>query len=168
MECCESMARFLQTSLSLRHRTLRATAVLVVLAMLLPGCREEQDDSFDLSGQWLVKSYTFERFLDNWQVNDLEGTDGGMFLLNNGGSGTADITVPGLQTSGTRPIGWQHDAGRRKLSIDFQDGRGFKDFELLFNPDNTIRLSRSEMGVFQGESERTIVTLVLARIDDLP
>lgn len=146
----------------------RATAFLILLVIFLPGCREEQDNVFDLSGQWMVKQYTFERYVGDWQVNDLEGADGGIFLLNSGGSGTADLTVPGLQTSGTRSIGWQHDAGRRKLNLDFQDGRGFQAFDLLFNTANSIRLSREEMSVFQGESERTVITLVLVRNTELP
>lgn len=142
---------------SLKHPALAAG----ICALMLLGCRDDTD-VYDLSGYWLVESYTYQLMVGTFMFNDVEGSDGGSLLLNPDGTGKADLQIPGIQTSGAQNIRWQHEAGRRLFSLDLQDGREIQVYDLLFMPDNRVSLSQEKARVFQNQDERstTVIHLV--------
>lgn len=113
--------------------------ILLLFFLSGTGCRDQQNDNFDFSGEWTIESYRITTEINSEVINDQTEEDAGFFRFLNGGSGMVTILVPGVSLV-DNPISWSFDQENEELTIDYQTGQDPFNYEVSFHPGDRVTL----------------------------
>lgn len=124
---------------------------LLFFLLIFTSCKDQQNDTFDFTGEWTIEAYRIYTEIDNEVINAQTAEDAGFFRFMKEGSGLVTILVPGISLV-DNPISWNYHQGDEELIIDYQTGQAPFNYQVTFQSGDRVFL-RYE--IFTQSSEST-------------
>jgi len=97
--------------------------LLLSALLVLLSCGNQQNDSFNFTGEWTIEAYQLYSEVEGEVLNDQTYKDAGFFRFMNNGSGTATIQIPGISLPQNNPISWSYHQESDQFTIDYNTGQ---------------------------------------------
>lgn len=136
---------------------------VILICLLLNGCSTEENDSFQISGEWSIGSYSLYSEVGDNLLNDQTFQDAGLFLFNPDGSGTVTLDIPGSSLPENQPITWSFNQDQSELSIDYKTGQDVFLYMVSIQSENRVSLVHTAEFTSDGVAGISKTTMELTR-----